>query len=28
LPEDLTLVIWFGVIAFVLLAVWKKYNKS
>lgn len=28
LPEDFTTVIWFGVIAFVMLAVWKKYNKS
>ena len=27
-PEDLTVVIWFGVIAFVVRAVWKKYNKS
>ena len=27
-PEDLATVIWFGVIAFVVRAVWKKYNKS
>lgn len=27
-PEDLAVVIWFGVIAFVVRAVWKKYNKS